>query len=181
MAYRRGTGAGVRKAKQLKVRRREQRELQSRLNAIEVAKQNEARERQRSQMSGLGIGGLIGLLTGAGIPALALWMAGGKAAGDINYAGLGGDKKDEIKEALDQLETYETTNVDLLQSAEQNLMAGEMAKEDIMGGDLTTGITNFGTDFLTYYMTLAGLEKAAGTGNELFGGGGKIGKYFDIT
>tara|TARA_Y100001938_G_scaffold150593_1_gene242283 strand:- start:4646 stop:5191 length:546 start_codon:yes stop_codon:yes gene_type:complete len=181
MAYKRGRGAGISRARRMKARRKEQAELQAQLNAIEVAKQNEARERQRSQMSGLGVGTLIGLLTGAGVPALAMWMAGGKAAGDINYAAFGGDDKDEIQEALDDLENFDTTSMDLKQSAEQNLYAGEMAKEDIMGGDFTTGLTTFGTDFLTYYMTLAGLDKAGGANTNVFGEDGSIGQIFDIT
>ena len=179
MAYRRGSKGQLSKIKQLKARRKEQRELQSMIDAIEVAKQTEARERERSQMGGLGIGGLVGLLAGWNPAGLALSMAIGQGLGDVGYrSGQFHTSKDHIQEALDALEDFDTTKADLQLSAEQSLAAGEMAQEQIMGGDFTSDILGLGTNFLTYYMTLAGMDKMPKGDKTLFGKTGELGQYF---
>ena len=182
MAYKRGRGAGISRARRMKARRKEQAELQAQLNAIEVAKQNEARERQRSGLLGLAGGSLIQFLINpaAGIASYALAASLGKTAGDLSYrTGAFGMQRNEIEEAIEELENYDTTQMDLNQSAEENLGLSEMANEQLTGGDFTTDLVNTGTNFMQYYMALAALDKAAGAGKSLFGDTGSLGDFSD--
>ena len=177
MAYKRGRGAGISRARRMKARRKEQAELQAQLNAIEVAKQNEARERQKSVLAGLAAGSLLQFILNpvASIASYALAASLGKTAGDISYrTGAFNMERNEIEEAIKELENYDTTQMDLKQSAEENLGLAEMANEQLTGGDFTTDLVNTGTNFMQYYMALAALDKAAGAGESLFGDDGLI-------
>jgi hypothetical protein len=167
MAYRR-RGEKISQAKRLKVQARERRQIQASLDAIEFAKQREARKRAEYGREGLGWAAIASLfIPGLGAAGWAAMLTAGKAAGDVAYHQGGGDKPGE--QIQDEIDTLEALQDDMVfretgEAARKGVMMGEMAKEDISGGDLATGLMTAGSDFLTYYTTLAAMGKLQGAG-----------------
>ena len=181
MAYRRGQAAGATsEVRKRRSRMKEKRELQAQLDAIEWAKQAEAREREKSNWIGAGIGFVLAAaLTGGAAPiaALAAASAGGKTVGDIAYRhGAFNMQRNEIEEALDELDAMHFTSLEMDEAAEQAIRAGEVASAEITGkdasydfDDFTGDLVSFGGDYLQHYMALASLSKLGGKGGELLG------------
>ena len=164
MAYTRGRAdrsGGKRQRANIKERQR----ISQALTDLEFAKQSETRKRERSKSKGTGWGTLAAILFSGGNAAVAAALMGlGSAAGDLSYTQR--SKGGQISKAQNALKALEKESLfaETRHQAELGVETAEMAK-DITRSDAVDFGTLFGTDFIKWYTTLAGLDKL-GTGGE---------------
>ena len=168
MAYRRGS-ADRSRGQRLRAKSEERRRIKEALNNLELAKQHETRSREESG----NLGGLIAaLVAGFGLgawdpSAIATAIAAGKAGGDAVYVH---DHKDRtrISDAQDSLEALETESIfrEERETASDAALAAAVSEDQISGGDLESGLWNFGSDWIEWYTLLSGLNKGYATAAE---------------
>ena len=158
MAYRRGM-ADRSRAKRLRRKSKERRDIRGALTDLEFAKQHEARRREKNKTIFGSLGGLAGLFLASNPAGLAAWIAGGRGVGDYAYHQSKG--KTEIKQAQEALEALESESMfrETREEAEAGALAAEVANEQYTSGDIETGLMGLGTDWVEWYTLLSGLDK----------------------
>ena len=167
MAYRRGSGNRSR-VRRVRAKEREKRKVRGALTDLEIAKQHEARSRDKNKNLGALIGaiiaGAIGFSSGGiGAGPAAAWIAGGSAGGELNYqASHSGGRKTRIEKARDALLALEDEQKfrETREAASEGATVADIAHEG-MQADVGSMLSGFGTDWMKYYMMTSGLQKGA--------------------
>jgi hypothetical protein len=165
MAYRRRSG-DLSQAKRLRRKGQEERKVTQALDEIQLAQQHEARDRQDALQGGGGLGFLIPAILGVTNPAaLAAYIALGKGVGDIAYQSEWLGDNDAIKDAVDRLENLKGDVIfkDAKEAIDRGVLEGDIAQEQIAGEHgWDELLLQSGTDFMTNYALLSGLDKIGG-------------------
>ena len=168
MAYRKGSGDRSR-GRRLRAKSKERKAIRESLANLEFAKQAETRSREgHGNTAALTAAAIAGFGFGIWDPKLmAAAIAGGKGVGDFAYVKKH-DDENRIKDAQEALALLEDQSVfaEGRETLEDANLAALVAEENITGGDLGSGLMNFGTDWIHWYTLLSGVNKGYTVGEE---------------